>query len=103
MKSRKKKQNKSDKQELDIDDLGTSFIIVEDKKKKAVKRKPLEQSFKNVVKDSMIDRKATQAEIDIDKKIRELLATGYYNHNQIAGMIKGANLERVKKVSNERK
>ena len=70
---------------------------------KEIKRMPLGKGFRTIVKDSMIDRKATQAEINIDKKIRELLATGYYNHNQIAGMIKGANLERVKKVSNERK
>lgn len=47
----------------------------------------------------MINRKAVQAEIDIDKDIRRLLATNYYNHNQIASMIRGANLERVKDVS----
>ena len=47
----------------------------------------------------MINRKKVQAEIDIDKDIRRLLATGYYNHNQIASMIRGANLERVKDVS----
>ena len=51
----------------------------------------------------MINRRAIQAEIDIDKDIRRLLETEYYNHNQIAGMIKGANLERVKKVDNERR
>jgi len=47
----------------------------------------------------MINRKAVQAEIDIDKDIKRLLATGYYNHNQIASMIRGANLQRVKDVS----
>ena len=49
------------------------------------------------VERKMINRKAVQAEIDIDKDIRRLLATGYYNHNQIASMVRGANLERVKK------
>jgi hypothetical protein len=44
----------------------------------------------------MIDRKATQAEINIDKKIKEMLASGHYNHNQIASMVRGANLQRVK-------
>ena len=47
----------------------------------------------------MINRKEVQAQIDIDKKIKALLDTGYYNHNQIASMIRGANLERVKDVS----
>ena len=45
----------------------------------------------------MINRKAIQAEIDIDKQIRALLKHNYYNHNQIASMVRGANLERVKK------
>ena len=45
----------------------------------------------------MIIRKEVQAQIDIDKKIRALLATKSYNDNQIAGMVRGANLERVKK------
>ena len=49
------------------------------------------------VERKMINRKAIQIEIDIDKDIRRLLATGYYNHNQIASMVRGANLERVKK------
>ena len=47
----------------------------------------------------MIIRKEVQAQIDIDKDIRRLLATNYYNHNQIASMIRGANLQRVKDVS----
>ena len=47
----------------------------------------------------MINRKEVQKEIDIDKDIRRLLATNYYNHNQIASMIRGANLQRVKDVS----
>jgi len=47
----------------------------------------------------MIIRKEVQKEIDIDKDIRRLLATNYYNHNQIASMIRGANLQRVKDVS----
>ena len=51
----------------------------------------------------MINRKAIQAEIDIDKSIRRLLDVNYYNDNQIASMIRGANLERVKKVKDERR
>ena len=47
----------------------------------------------------MINRREVQAEIDIDKKIRAMLATGHYDHNQIASMIRGANLQRVKDVS----
>lgn len=47
----------------------------------------------------MIIRKEVQAEIDIDKDIRRLLAANYYNHNQIASMVRGANLQRVKDVS----
>ena len=44
----------------------------------------------------MINRREVQAEIDIDKKIRAMLATGHYDHNQIASMVRGANLQRVK-------
>ncbi len=58
-----------------------------------------EPTPKKKKKRKMINRKAIQAEIDIDKDIKRLLATGYYNHNQIASMIRGANLERVKDVS----
>ena len=63
---------------------------------KEIKRMPLGKGFRTIVKDNMIDRKATQAEIDIDKKIKEMLASGHYNHNQIASMVRGANLQRVK-------
>ena len=49
----------------------------------------------------MIDRKATQEEINKDKSIRRLLDVGAYNLNQIAGMLM-IPLERVKKVKNER-
>ena len=63
---------------------------------KEIKRMPLGKGFRTIVKDSMIDRKATQAEINIDKKIKEMLASGHYNHNQIASMVRGANLQRVK-------
>ena len=51
------------------------------------------------VERKMINRRAIQAEIDIDKDIRRLLDKNYYNHNQIASMIRGANLQRVKDVS----
>ena len=64
--------------------------------KKEIKRMPLGKGFRTIVKDNMIDRKATQAEINIDKKIKEMLASGHYNHNQIASMVRGANLQRVK-------
>ena len=50
----------------------------------------------------MINRKAIQAEIDIDKKIRALLEKNAYNLNQIAGMLM-VPLERVKKVNHERR
>ncbi len=80
------------------------------KSKKRTKRaytKPVEdKSIKNyqVVDNSdperpMISRKATQDKIDIDKKIRAMLKSGHYNHNQIAGMLRGVTLEKVKDVS----
>lgn len=85
MKSKKKRISKSSKQDLDI------------KKILVIDAADVDKKY------PMIDRKATQKEIDIDKKIKEMLATGHYNLNQIAGMLKGVNLERVKKVNNERK
>ena len=90
MKSKKKTKKDYNSQELDIDKLGNTFLIKDDPKKKKEPRK-------------MINRKEVQKEIDIDKHIRRLLRTGYYNYNQIAGMIKDANLERVKQVDNERR
>ena len=63
---------------------------------KEIKRMPLGKGFRTIVKDNMIDRKATQAEINIDKKIKEMLDSGHYNYNQIASMVRGANLQRVK-------
>jgi len=83
MKSKKKTKKDYNSQELDIDKLGNTFLIKDDPKKKKEPRK-------------MINRKEVQQEIDIDKKIRAMLATGYYNHNQIASMVRGANLQRVK-------
>ena len=50
----------------------------------------------------MYNRRAIQAEIDIDKKIRALLEKNAYNLNQIAGMLM-VPLERVKKVNHERR
>lgn len=97
-----KKKTKKDYSSQEVDDLGKSFIIKDEPKKKVIKRMPLGKGFRTIVKDSMIDRKATQHEIDIDKKIREMVATGHYDLNQIAGMLKGVTLERVKKVNNER-
>lgn len=49
----------------------------------------------------MINRKATQAKIDEDKKIKALLDKDVYNLNQIAAMLM-IPLEKVKKVNNER-
>lgn len=49
------------------------------------------------VERKMIIRKEVQAEIDIDKQIRSMLASGHYNDNQIASLVRGANLARVKK------
>jgi hypothetical protein len=83
MKSKKKTKKDYNSQELDVDKLGNTFLIKDDPKKKKEPRK-------------MINRKEVQKEIDIDKKIRAMLATGYYNHNQIASMVRGANLQRVK-------
>lgn len=82
-------------------------------KKSKKKEKKLYNSKESLVVDpiptpevkerKMIKRKEVQAEIDIDKSIRRLLRMEYYNHNQIASMIRGANLERVKQVDNERR
>ena len=44
-------------------------------------------------------KKVSTKESDIDKKIKAMLETGYYNHNQIAGMLRGVNLQKVKDVS----
>ncbi len=97
MKSKKKTKKDYNSQELDVEKLGNTFLIKDDpKKKKKIKRMPLGKGFRTIVKDNMIDRKATQEQINIDKKIKEMLATGYYNHNQIASMVRGANLQRVK-------
>lgn len=51
----------------------------------------------------MINRKAIQAEIDIDKKIRQLIESRHYNLQQIAGMWSGVTLERVKKIHSKLK
>ncbi len=81
------------------------------KKSKKAEKKPYSSKELDIsepiatpkVERKMINRRAIQAEIDIDKDIRRLLRMGYYNYNQIASMIKGANLERVKQVDNERR
>jgi len=77
MKSKKKKTSKYSRQ--DLDSRIEMVLDTSDPKK------------------PMIDRKATQAEIDKDKKIKALLNVGAYNLNQIAGMLM-LPLERVKKV-----
>lgn len=108
MKSKKKKTSKSNKQEQDLDIStkpkcgcgNTEHPDGECDGSHKVKKEPIATPK---VERKMINRRAIQAEIDIDKDIRRLLTTGYYNHNQIASMIKGANLERVKQVDNERR
>tara|TARA_R100000963_G_scaffold23286_1_gene16092 strand:+ start:90 stop:356 length:267 start_codon:yes stop_codon:yes gene_type:complete len=87
-----KKSNKRGKKASNSKDLDTN---------KEIKRMPLGKGFRTIVKDSMIDRKATQEEINKDKNIKRLLDVGAYNLNQIAGMLM-LPLERVKKVKNER-
>lgn len=75
------------------------------KRTKETYSKPEEGIKKVLVKETkddkypIVDRKATQAEIDKIKKVKELLATGYYNDNQIAGMTR-VPLEKVKQIKN---
>ena len=75
------------------------------KNKKSSYSKP-EQDIKNVIveetkddKYPIIDRKATQAKIDKVKQVKDLLATGFYNDNQIAGMTR-VPLEKVREIKN---
>ena len=93
MKSKKQIKKAYNKQEEDIKPIATPKVCTCNNTKDpdgccdgSHKKKPRK----------MINRKAVQAEIDIDKKIRAMLATGHYNHNQIASMVRGANLQRVK-------
>lgn len=79
MKSRKRTKKTYSKSEEDI-----KKVLVEETKKD---------------KYPIVDRKATQAEIDKIKKVKELLATGYYNDNQIAGMTR-VPLEKVRQIKN---
>jgi|DEB0MinimDraft_12_1074336.scaffolds.fasta_scaffold04106_4 hypothetical protein len=79
MKSKKNKKSKYSKQDLDI------------KKVLVIDASDLDKKY------PMIDRKATQQEIDKDKKIKALLEKNAYDLNQIAGMLM-LPLERVKKV-----
>jgi len=86
-KSKKKEKSSFKEQELDIK-RATELV------KKSI---PSEAEFiVTPTPRKMINRREVQAEIDIDKKIRAMLATGHYDHNQIASMIRGANLQRVK-------
>jgi len=78
MKSKKNKKSKYSKQDLDI------------KKVLVIDASDLDKKY------PMIDRKATQQEIDKDKKIKALLEKNAYDLNQIAGMLM-LPLERVKK------
>jgi len=86
-KSKKKEKSSFKEQELDIK-RATELV------KKSI---PSEAEFiVTPTPRKMINRREVQAEIDIDKKIRAMLATGHYDHNQIASMVRGANLQRVK-------
>ena len=89
-KSKKKEKSSFKEQELDI------------KRATELVKKSIPSDAEFIVTPSprkMINRREVQAEIDIDKKIRAMLATGHYDHNQIASMVRGANLQRVKDVS----
>lgn len=77
MKSKKNRKNKYSKQDLDI-----KKVIVEETKDD---------------KYPIIDRKATQAEIDLVKKVKNLLSKNAYNDNQIAAML-GIHAEKVKQI-----
>ena len=78
------------------------------KSKKRTKRaytKPVEDKdispivTPTVTERKMINRREIQAKIDLDKKIKAMLRSGHYNHNQIEGMLRGVTLEKVKDVS----
>ena len=99
MKSKKKKTNSYSKQELDQDIKPTPTPKLCGCGDTEHEDGHCDGSHKKKKPRKMIIRKEVQAQIDIDKKIKALLDTGYYNHNQIASMIRGANLERVKDVS----
>ena len=75
------------------------IITVKSKKKEKSSYVKLGEGFRQLPKaeTKMHDRKAIQAEIDIDKKIRALIEKDAYNLNQIAGMLM-VPLERVKKI-----
>jgi hypothetical protein len=79
MKSKKSKKRSYSKQDLDI------------KKVLVIDASDVDKKY------PMIDRKATQAKIDLEKKIKKLLAMDAYNINQIAAML-GVAAEKVKKV-----
>ena len=92
-KSKKKKQNSFSNQELE-QDINRATELVKDSI-------PSDAQF--VVTPTprkMINRREVQAKIDIDKQIRSMLASGHYNDNQIASLVRGANLERVKQIKN---
>jgi len=103
MKSKKKKTNSYSKQELDQDIKPTPTPKLCGCGDTEHEEGHCDGSHKKKKPRKMINRKEVQKELDIDKHIRRLLRTGYYNYNQIAGMIKDANLERVKQVDNERR
>jgi len=71
-------------------------------KRKTYSRQDLDTRVKMVLDTSnpdkpMIDRKATQANIDMEKKVKHLLSMNAYNINQIAAML-GIHAEKVKRI-----
>ena len=75
------------------------IITTKSKKKEKSSYVKLGEGFRKDLKaeTKMHDRKAIQAQIDIDKKIRALIEKDAYNLNQIAAMLM-VPLARVKKV-----
>lgn len=75
------------------------IITTKSKKKEKSSYVKLGEGFRKDLKaeTKMHDRKAIQAQIDIDKKIRALIKKDAYNLNQIAAMLM-VPLARVKKV-----
>tara|TARA_R100000951_G_scaffold70589_1_gene59500 strand:+ start:800 stop:1084 length:285 start_codon:yes stop_codon:yes gene_type:complete len=93
MKSKKKKTNKYNSQEQEQDIKRATDLVKES----------ITEDTEFIVTPTprkMINRREVQAEIDKDKQIRSMLASGHYNDNQIASMLRGVNLERVKEIKN---
>ena len=93
MKSKKKKTNKYNSLEQEQDIKRATDLVKESIPEDA-------EFIVTPTPRKMINRREVQAEIDKDKQIRSMLASGHYNDNQIASLVRGANLERVKQIKN---